>query len=186
MTTLETTTLIPVLTHNGFPIPARGSICFHPALGFGEVVTRSGSRLRIAITEPVDGSVSDSLSAVSSARASSAEIEIAGLEARMADKEDAFHGAKALVNGMIEGLIARCTEDNECIVNIDGAEGFGWEFDTFAMEQPKRATKKASAPKPVVARKAEVVELEDDTRPDWIVAEMNACFGDQWIPNAQA
>jgi len=172
-------TLIPVLTPNGFPIPVRGSICFHPSMGFGEVVTRSGSRLRIAITEPVDGSVSDSLSAVSSARTSSAEIEIAGLEARMADKEDAFHGAKALVNGMIEGLIARCTEDNECIVNIDGAVACGWEFDEFAMEQPNRNIKKVKAAKPVTV--APPVEEVDDSMPTWMTDEVGECFGDDTV-----
>ena len=184
-TSTETSTLIPVLTHNGVRIPARGTIACHPSLGFGEVVTRSGSRLRIAITSPEAGAL-DRIAAVSAARTSGAEIEIAGLEARMADKNDAFNGAKALVNGMIEGLIARCTEPNEVIVSIDNAEAMGWEFDEFAMELPKKATKRAVAPKPVIARKAEVVELEDDTRPDWIVAEMNACYGDNWFPNAQA
>jgi hypothetical protein len=90
----------------------------------------------------------DRIAAVSAARTAGAEVEIAGLEARLADREDAFHGAKALVNGMIESLIARCTEDNEVIVNIDDAEAMGWEFDEFAMELPKSARKRGKAPAP--------------------------------------
>ena len=198
-TTLETPTLIPVLTHNGTRIPARGTIACHPVLGFGEVVTRSGSRLRIAITDPVDGAA-ERLAAVSAARTSGAEIEIAGLEARRDglcpetglgahhNAQDAFIGATALVNGMIEGLIARCTEDNECIVNIDDAEAFGWEFDEFAMELPKSERKRGKAPAPRPPKKpvSDVGTLEDAERPAWLVDELNACFGDNWTPTAEA
>jgi len=185
LTTLENTnSLIPVLTHNGTRIPARGTIACHPLLGFGEVVTRSGSRLRIAITDPASEAVSERIAAVSAARENGAEIEIAGLEARLADNEDAFHGAKALVNGMIEGLIARCTEANEVIVNIDDAEAFGWEFDEFAMELPKKSKTrgKAPAPRPFKKPASNVGTVEDPTKPDWLVAEMNECFGDMWTP----
>ena len=186
-TSTENSTLIPVLTHNGVRIPARGTIACHPSLGFGEVVTRSGSRLRIAITSPEEGALAR-IAAVSAARTSGAEIEIAGLEARMADKDDAFHGAKALVNGMIEGLISRCTEDNEVIVNIDTAEAMGWEFDEFAMELPKksRSKAKAPAPRPFQAPASKVGTLEDEARPDWLVAELNETFGNDWTPTAQA
>ena len=188
MTTLENTnSLIPVLTPAGSRIPVRGTIACHPLLGFGEVVTRSGSRLRIAITSPEDGAL-DRIAAVSAARSAGAELEISGLEARLADKEDAFHGAKALVNGMIEGLIARCTEDNEVIVNIDDAEAFGWEFDEFAMEAPKKTKTrgKAPAPRPFKKPASNVGTLEDPTKPDWLVAEMNEAFGDMWTPAQQA
>ena len=187
MTTLETSTLIPVLTQNGTRIPKRGTVCVHPALGWGEVGTRSGSRLRIAI-DVTEGDALERIAAVSAARTAGAEIEIAGLEARLADKEDAFHGAKALVNGMIESLIARCTEDNEVIVNIDDAEAFGWEFDEFAMELPKKTKTRGKAPAPRPPKKAvsNVGTLEDPTKPDWLVAEMNECFGDTWTPSAQA
>ena len=186
-TSTETSTLIPVLTHNGVRIPARGTIACHPSLGFGEVVTRSGSRLRIAITSPEEGALAR-IGAVSAARTSGAEIEIAGLEARLADSEDALHGAKALVNGMIEGLIARCTEANEVIVNIDDAEAMGWEFDEFAMELPKksRTKAKAPAPRPFKAPASKVGTLEDDSRPDWLVAELNETFGNDWTPTAQS
>ena len=185
MTTLENTnSLIPVLTHNGTRIPARGTIACHPLLGFGEVVTRSGSRLRIAITDPASEAVSERIAAVSAARENGAEIEIAGLEARLADKEDAFNGAKALVNGMIEGLIARCTEANEVIVNIDGAEAIGWEFDEYMIYTPKAKTRKAKAPAPRPQPKpvSKVGTLEDPSKPAWLVAEMNECFGDMWTP----
>jgi hypothetical protein len=154
-------------------------------LGFGEVVTRSGSRLRIAI-DVADGDAKERIAAVSAARTAGAEIEIAGLEARLADKEDAFHGGKALVNGMIESLIARCTEDNEVIVNIDDAEAFGWEFDEFAMELPKSARKRGKAPAPRAFKKpaSNVGTIEDAARPDWLVAELNETFGDNWTPTA--
>ena len=194
-TTLDTSTLIPVLTHNGTRIPARGTIACHPVLGFGEVVTRSGSRLRIAITDPADGAA-ERIAAVSAARTAGAEIEIAGLEARRDGLcpdtgkgahwtcQDAFIGATALVNGMIEGLIARCTEPNEVIVNIDDAEAFGWEFDEFAMELPKKSKTRAKAPAPRPFKKpaSNVGTLEDPSKPDWLVAEMNECFGDMWTP----
>mgnify|MGYP003388728249 FL=1 len=186
-TSTENSTLIPVLTHNGVRIPARGTIACHPSLGFGEVVTRSGSRLRIAITSPEEGALAR-IAAVSAARTSGAEIEIAGLEARMADKDDAFNGAKALVNGMIEGLIARCTEPNEVIVSIDNAEAMGWEFDEFAMELPKKSrTKgKAPAPRPFKAPVSKVGTIEDASKPDWLVAEMNECFGNTWTTQAES
>jgi len=184
MTTQNTNSLIPVLTPAGSRIPVRGSIACHPSLGFGEVVTRSGSRVRIAITDFASDEARDRVAAVSTARENGAEIEISGLEARLADKDDAFHGAKALVNGMIEGLIARCTETNEVIVNIDGAEAIGWEFDEFAMELPKKTKTrgKAPAPRPFKKPASNVGTVEDPTKPDWLVAEMNECFGDMWTP----
>jgi len=197
MTSLETSLLIPVLTHNGTRIPARGTIACHPVLGFGEVVTRSGSRLRIAITDPVDGAA-ERIAAVSAARTAGAEIEISGLEARRDGLcpetglgahwacQDAFIGATALVNGMIEGLIARCTEDNEVIVNIDDAEAFGWEFDEFAMETPKKSKTRGKAPKPVAPKPvSNVGTVEDPEMADWMVAEMNECFGEYWTPTAE-
>ena len=175
------------LTHNGSRIPVRGTIACHPSLGMGEVVTRSGSHLRIAITSPEDG-MADRIAAVSAARSAGAEVEIAGLEARLVDREDAFHGAKALVNGMIEGLIARCTEDNEVIVSIDNAEACGWEFDEFCIAAPKKTKTrgKAPAPRPQPKPVSKVGTIEDAARPDWLVAELNETFGDAWAPTAQA
>ena len=186
LTTLETSTLIPVLTPAGNRIPVRGSIACHPSLGMGEVVTRSGSRLRIAITSPEEGAL-DRIAAVSAAREAVAEFEIAGLEARMADREDAFHGAASLVGGMIEGLIARCTGDNEVFVNIDGAEASGWEFDTYASETPKKSKTRAKAPAPRAFKAApsKVGTVEDASRPDWLVAELNETFGNEWTPATQ-
>ena len=188
MTTQNTNSnSLPVLTPAGARIPLRGTVCCHPSLGYGEVVTRSGSRLRIAI-DVADGDAFDRIAASSAARTSGAEIEIAGLEARLADPEDAFHGAKALVNGMIEGLIARCTEANEVIVNIDTAEAFGWEFDEYATYTPKKTITKGKAPKPRAPKPAvsNVGTLEDDARPDWLVAELNETYGNDWTPTAQA
>lgn len=106
----------------------------------------------------------------------------------MADKDDAFNGAKALVNGMIESLIARCTEPNEVIVSIDTAEAFGWEFDEFAMELPKKSRTKAKAPAPRPPKKpvSNVGTIEDAARPDWLVAELNETFGNDWTPTAQS
>ncbi len=161
MTTLPLPTLPSfATTPKGFRIPKRGTICCHPVHGYGEVVTRSGSRLRIAI-DVADGDALDRIAAVSAARTAGAEVEISGLEARRdglcpetglgahPNAQDAFIGATALVNGMIERIIARCTEDNEVIVNIDDAEAFGWEFDEFAMETPKKSKtpKKPKKPK---------------------------------------
>ena len=196
MTTLENNnSLLPVLTPAGNRIPVRGTIAMHPTLGFGEVVTRSGSRLRIAITDPADGAA-ERIAAVSAARTAGAEIEIAHLEARRdglcpdtglsasLEHQDAFIGASALVNGMIEGIIARCTEDNEVIVNIDNAEACGWEFDEYATYQPLKNIKRAKAPKPRAPKQepSRVGTVEDATKPDWLVAEMNECFGDMWTP----
>jgi len=187
MTSLLTSPLLPVLTPAGNRIPLRGTIACHPSLGMGEVVTRSGSRLRIAITSPEEG-VAARLAAVSAARSAGAEIEIAGLEARMADKMDPLNGAKALVDGMIEGLIAGCTEDNEVLVNIDDAEAFGWEFDEFCIAAPKKTKTRGKAPAPRAPKQepSNVGTLEDAARPDWLVAELNETFGNDWTPNSRA
>jgi len=175
------------LTPNGSRIPVRGTIACHPSLGFGEVVTRSGSRLRIAITSPEDG-IAARIAEVSEVRTAGAEFEIADLEARLANPEDAFYGASALVNSMIETVIARCTEANEIIVNIDDAEACGWEFDEYCVvaEKVERKRGKAPAPRLPKAAPSKVGTLEDDARPDWLVAELNETFGDMWTPSAQA
>jgi hypothetical protein len=80
---------------------------------------------------------------------------------------------------MIESIIARCTEPNEVIVNIDDAEAFGWEFDEFAMEQPLKKSKKAKAVKPVTV--APPVEEVDDAMPTWMADEVGECFGDDAV-----
>ena len=47
---------------------------------------------------------------------------------------------------------------------------------------PKRSIKKAKAPapRPFKAPVSKVGDLEDDARPDWLVAELNETFGDYW------
>ena len=185
MTTLSSTTSSSpalALSANGVRIPKRGTIACHPALGYGEVVSRSGSRLRIKI-DCADADVFQTLRERSAARTAGAEIEIAGLEREAQDILSPLNGAKALLDGMIESIIGRTTSAGEVIVSIDNAEKLGWEFDEYALAPVKKAkAKKVAAPKPVVAQPVEVVELEDSTRPDWLVAEMNACFGDTWTP----
>ena len=202
MTTTQTPpTTIPVLTPAGARIPVVGTLAFHEALGFCTVISRTQRTLRITIDD-IDGaddvvlnsgSKNESiisraawLERVSEASLNSACIEVAGLEARLADAEDAFHGATTFVKEQCATIEARIRDVNEMIVSIDAAEACGWEFDEYAEYTPKKNFKKAKAPKPVVARAPVVVELEDDTRPEWLVAELNACYGDNWVPNAQA
>jgi hypothetical protein len=197
MTTTQTLpTTLPVLTPRGVRIPLVGTICCHPALGFATVVSRTQRTVRIVLDDLDDAddvtlrngdviSRAAWLSRVSDASLTSACIEIAGFEARLADREDALHGATAFVKETCARLEARVRDVNEMLVSIDAAERCGWEFDEFATFTPLRNIKKATAPKPVVVQPAVVEELEDDTRPDWLVAEMNACFGDKWIPNGE-
>jgi len=186
-------------THNGSRIPKVGSICCHPSIGFAEVVGRSGSRLRIAITDFSDASDvvlragtseettisrEEWLSRVSDASLNSACMEIATLDARALDENDALFGARVLVKSLSSSIEARVRDVNEMLVNIDGAETIGWEFDEFATVTPKKTiTKgKAPAPRPQPKPVSKVGTLEDASKPDWLVAEMNECFGDMWTP----
>ena len=202
MTTTKTAPVtVPVLTPAGSRIPVVGTLAFHEALGFCTVVSRTQRTLCITVDD-IDGADDVVLNAgkknesiisravwlerVSEASLNSACIEVAGLEARLADAEDAFHGATTFVKEQCATIEARIRDVNEMIVSIDAAEACGWEFDEYATYTPKKNFKKTKAPKPVVARAPVVVELEDDTRPEWLVAELNACYGDNWVPNAQA
>lgn len=183
------TTLSPItspspafaLSANGVRIPKRGTIACHPALGFGEVVSRSGSRLRIKI-DVADGDVFQTLRDRAAARSAGAEIEIAGLEREREDTESPLNGARALVDGMIESIIGRTTSAGEVIVNIDDAETFGWEFDEFAMEQPLKNVKKVKAAKPVTVA-SPAVEV-DDAMPTWMADEVGECFSDDAVWSA--
>jgi len=199
MTTFSLPTLPSfATTPKGSKIPARESIAWNPAVGFGVVVTRSGSRVRIAVDAAANLEVTARLERISEASLNAACIEIAGLEARrdglcpetglgVADRlQDPFIGATALVKQLSASVEARIREPNEIIINIDDAERFGWEFDEYATQPVLKKTLKEKAPKPSVAQAAEVVELEDASRPDWLVAEMNACYGDNWIPRSDA
>ena len=73
------------------------------------------------------------------------------------------------------------------LINIDVAETSGWEFDEYLVDAPKRSIKKAKAPapRPYKAPASNVGTLEDDERPDWLVAELNETFSDYWTPSAE-
>ncbi len=114
--------------------------------------------------------------------------ECAVYDARAQDETDALYGAAPLVRQLQESVMSRCRAANEMLVAIDGAEAIGWEFDEYATYTPKRTIKKAKAPapRPYQAPASKVGTLEDPTKPDWLVAEMNECFGDAWQPSEQA
>ena len=80
--------------------------------------------------------------------------------------------------------MSRCRAANEMLVSIDAAEDAGWEFDEYLTERPasERKRGKAPAPRPFKKPASRVGTLEDPTKPDWLVAEMNECFGDMWTP----
>tara|TARA_Y100000593_G_scaffold64416_2_gene118938 strand:+ start:224 stop:835 length:612 start_codon:yes stop_codon:yes gene_type:complete len=194
---------VPVLTARGSRMPKMGTLAYHPSIGFAEVVGRVGERVRIAVTDFSDatdvvvnaGKKNEAilsrkhwLKRVADASDNSALIECAVYDARAKDETDALYGASALVRQLQESVMSRCRRANELLVSIDGAEAIGWEFDEYATYIPKRKiTKgKAPAPRPQPKPVSRVGTLEDPSRPDWLVAEMNECFGDMWTPNAEA
>ena len=196
MTTLETNSnSLPVLTPAGSRIPLVGTLCYHDCIGFSTVVARSGSRVRIRVddfSEASDVTLRNGdvisreawLARCSESSLNSAIIEVAGLQARLADAEDAFHGATTFVKEQCARIEARVRDVNEMVVGIDGAEAIGWEFDEYATYTPKKKfgkakAPKARAPKPVPSK---VGTIEDASKPDWLVAEMNECFGEYWTP----
>tara|TARA_B100000686_G_scaffold352364_1_gene454098 strand:+ start:2526 stop:3140 length:615 start_codon:yes stop_codon:yes gene_type:complete len=197
MTTQKSLSPVPVLTARGSRIPKMGTLAYHPNIGFAEVVGRVGNRVRIAITdfsEATDvvlnaGKKNETilsrkhwLKRVANASDNSALIECNVYEARAQDESDALYGANALVKQLQESVISRCRRANEMLVNIDVAEGLDWEFDEYAEYIPKRKiTKgKAPAPRPQPKPVSRVGTLEDASKPDWLVAEMNECFGNYW------
>ena len=202
MTTTKTPPVtVPVLTPAGSRIPLVGTICCHDSIGFATVVGRSGSRLRIAITDfseasdvvlragtPEETTISreEWLSRVSDASLNSACMEIAVLEARGRVEHDALFGARVQIKALSASIEARVRDVNEMLVNIDGAEACGWEFDEYATYTPKKKFGKAKAPKPRAPKPvpSKVGTLEDPSKPDWLVAEMNECFGEYWTPAA--
>ncbi len=193
---------VPVLTARGSRMPKMGTLAYHPSIGFAEVVGRVGERVRIAVTDfsdatdvifapDVNGTIKSCtrqvwLKRVADASDNSALIECAVYDARAKDETDALYGASALVRQLQESVMSRCRRANELLVSIDGAEAIGWEFDEYATYIPKRKiTKgKAPAPRPQPKPVSRVGTLEDPSRPDWLVAEMNECYGDMWTPNA--
>jgi len=203
MTNSTTNPSLPLLTFAGSPIPAHGTLAYHDDFGFGEVVGRIGDRVRIAFTDLSDASdvVLNAgknneatlsrkhwLKRLADSSDDAALIECAVLDARAKDASDAFYGASALVRQLQDSAIARTRRANEVIVSIDNAAAFGWEFDEYATYIPLRKITKGKAPAPRPEKKpaSKVGTLEDPSRPDWIVAEMNECFGDYWTPNAEA
>ena len=108
------------------------------------------------------------------------------LDARSADPLDALYEARPLVKQMQESIISRTRGANEMIVNLDATGSLDWEFDEYMTYTPKRTIKKAKAPapRPYQAPASKVGTLEDPSKPEWLVAEMNECFGDAWQPSA--
>jgi len=187
-----------VTTPRGSRIPAIGTLAYHPSIGFCDVVGRVGERVRVRVTdfsEATDvvlssGTISREawMSRVAEASENTALAMIDGLDARSADPLDALYEARPLVKQMQESIISRTRGVNEMLVAIDGAEDVGWEFDTYLTERPKSERKrgKAPAPRPYQKPASRVGTLEDPTKPDWLVAEMNEAFGDMWIPSNPA
>ena len=183
-----------VTTPAGSRIPKIGTLAYHPSIGFCDVVGRVGERARIRVTdfsEATDvvlasGTISrkEWLERVAATSEISALIEIDALDARSADPLDGLYEARPLVKQMQESIISRTRGVNEMLVAIDGAEDVGWEFDEYLVATPssKRIRGKAPAPRPQPKPVSKVGTLEDPTKPEWLVAEMNEAFGDMWTP----
>ena len=195
MTNPNTNSPAFVLTPAGSRIPKTGTLAYHPSIGFCDVIGRVGERVRIRVTDFSEASpvalrketISRQawMSRLAEASDTSALLECAVYDARAQDDTDALYGASPLVRQLQESVISRTRGANEMIVAIDGAEAIGWEFDEYLVDAPKRTIKKAKAPapRPYQAPASKVGTLEDPTKPDWLVAEMNECFGDTWQPS---
>ena len=187
-----------VKTPAGSRIPKMGTLAYHPNIGFAEVVGRVGDRVRIRVndfSEATDVALRKEtitrkawMQRLADASENSALAEIDGLDARCADADDALYEARPLVKQMQESIISRTRRANEMLINLDAAGSIDWEFDEYMTYTPKSKTKrgKAPAPRPYQAPASRVGTLEDPTKPDWLVAEMNECFGDYWIPSNPA
>ena len=128
------------------------------------------------------------MSRVAETSDASALAECAVYDARAQQETDALYGASALVRQLQESVISRTRGAREMIVSLDAGASLDWEFDEYLTYTPKRTIKKAKAPapRPYQAPASKVGTLEDDERPDWLVAELNETFGDMWTPSAQA
>ena len=187
-----------VKTPAGSRIPKTGTLAYHPNIGFAEVVGRVGDRVRIRVTDFSEAtdvvlrketiSRKAWLARVAEANDNGIEAEIAVYDARAQEESDALYGASALVRQLQESVMSRARGANEMLVNLDSAASLDWEFDEYMTYTPKRSIKKAKAPapRPYQAPASNVGTLEDDERPDWLVAELNETFGDMWTPTAQA
>ena len=185
-----------VTTPAGSRIPKTGTLAYHPNIGFAEVVGRVGDRVRIRVTdfsEATDvvlasGTISRKawMSRLAEASETNALAMMDALDARSADPLDALYEARPLVKQMQESIISRTRGANEMIVNLDAGGSLDWEFDEYMTYTPSRKLKKAKAPapRPYQAPASKVGTLEDPSKPDWLVAEMNECFGDTWQPSA--
>ena len=199
MTTQNTNSPIFVTTPAGSRIPKIGSLAYHASIGFCDVIGRVGERVRIRVTDFSEAtdvvlaagtkqertiSRSDYLALLAQTSDNTALAECALYDARAKDDTDALYGASALVRQLQESVLSRCRAGNEMLVAIDGAEAIGWEFDEYLTERPasERKRGKAPAPRPFKKPASNVGTLEDPTKPDWLVAEMNECFGDMWTP----
>ena len=194
-TTTENTNSLPfVTTPRGSRIPKIGTLAYHPSIGFCDVIGRVGERVRIRVTDFSDatevvlasGTISrrDWMKRLAATSDNTALAECAALDARGQDETDALYGASPLIRQLQESIMSRCRGANEMLVAIDGAETNGWEFDEYLVSTPSRKTLrgKAPAPRPQPKPASRVGTLEDPTKPDWLVAEMNECFGDMWTP----
>ena len=200
MTNSNTNSLPFVTTPRGSRIPKIGTLAYHPSIGFCDVIGRVGERVRIRVTDfseatevvltPNDGETIEILSRrdwmkrLAATSDNTALAECAALDARGQDETDALYGASPLIRQLQESIMSRCRGANEMLVAIDGAETNGWEFDEYLVSTPSRKTTrgKAPAPRPYQKPASRVGTLEDPTKPDWLVAEMNECFGDMWTP----
>ena len=203
MTTQTNTPLTFVKTPAGSRIPKTGTLAYHPNIGFAEVIGRVGDRVRIRVTDfseatdvtlragtPEETTISRQawLSRVSEASDNAIMTECAVYDARAQVDTDALYGASPLVRQLQESVMSRARGANEMLVNLDAAASLDWEFDEYITVSPKRSIKKAKAPapRPYRAPASKVGDLEDDARPDWLVAELNETFGNDWTPTAQA
>ena len=198
MTTQNTNSLPFVTTPAGSRIPKIGTIACHPSIGFAEVTGRVGERVRIRVTDfseasdvvLASGTISrqEYMQRLADMSETVALAEIDTYEARMLDETDGLYGAAALVKQLSESAIGRTRGANEMVVAIDGAEDVGWEVDEYLVHTPsrKKVRAKAPAPRPMPKPVSKVGTLEDESRPDWLVAELNETFGNDWTPTAQA
>ena len=203
MTTQNTNSPSFVTTPAGSRIPKIGTLAYHPSIGFCDVIGRVGERARIRVTDFSEASDVVLASGTSDERTmtrkewmqlladtsdNSALVECAVYDARAKVDTDALYGASALVRQLQESVMSRCRGANEMLVSIDAAEASGWEFDEYVTERPKSERKRGKAPAPRPSKKpvSKVGTLEDPSKPDWLVAEMNECFGDMWTPSNPA
>ena len=199
MTNQNTNSPSFVTTPAGSRIPKIGTLAYHASIGFCDVVGRVGERVRIRVTDFSEASDvvlsagtkqertisrSDYLALLAETSDNTALAECSLYDARAKDDTDALYGASALVRQLQESVLSRCRAANEMLVSIDNAEASGWEFDEYLVERPasERKRGKAPAPRPFKKPASRVGTLEDPTKPDWLVAEMNECFGDMWTP----